>query len=86
MSERTETLTEIWRKVLGKPDLDENSDHFDNGGTSLHMLQIIGEIHRVFGVEIKLREIFFHASPKSVADFLDGKLGQESAAVQEINQ
>jgi acyl carrier protein len=85
MSERTETLTNIWRQVLGKPDLDENSDHFDNGGTSLHMLQIIGEIHRVFGVEVKLREIFFHTSPKSVSDFLESKLGQEYSAAQEIN-
>jgi acyl carrier protein len=85
MSERTVILTDIWRQVLGNPDLDENSDHIDNGGTSLHMLQIIGEVHRAFGVEVKLREIFFHTSPRSLAEFLDSKLGQESAPAQPIN-
>lgn len=75
MSERTEALTKIWRHVLGKPDLDENADHFDNGGTSLHMLQFIGEIERAFGVEVTLRQIFSHTSPQSMSDFLDTKLG-----------
>lgn len=84
MSERTVILTNIWRQVLGKPDLDENSDHFDNGGTSLHMLQLIGEVHREFGIEVKLREVFFHTSPRSLSEFLDSKLGQESPASHDI--
>jgi acyl carrier protein len=78
MSERTETLTDIWRQVLGNPNLDEDSDYFDSGGTSLHVLQIIGEIHRTFGVEVKLREIFFHASPRSVSELLESRLAQEA--------
>ncbi|MEE1838382.1 acyl carrier protein [Streptomyces sp. NPDC088190] len=85
MSERSVALTNIWRQVLGNPDLDENSDHFDRGGTSLHILQIIGEVHRVFGVEVKLRDVFFHASPRSLSDFLETKLAPESSSPQDID-
>ncbi|MGC0337245.1 MULTISPECIES: acyl carrier protein [Streptomyces] len=86
MSERTVILTNIWQQVLGNPNLDENSDHFESGGTSLHILQIIGEIHRAFGVEVKLRDVFSHASPRSLSDFLEGKLVPESASGPDINR
>ncbi|GGN43737.1 phosphopantetheine-binding protein [Streptomyces fuscichromogenes] len=70
-------LTEIWRQVLGNPDLDENSDLFENNGTSLHVLQITGEIHNILGVDVKLRDVFFHPSPRTLSDFLDGQQGGE---------
>ncbi|MFI9328698.1 acyl carrier protein [Kitasatospora sp. NPDC052868] len=85
MSERTEILTKIWRQVLGRPDLDENSDLLDNDGTSLHMLQIVGEVHRTLGVDVKLREVFTHTSPRSLSDFLEGKPGRESADSHDIS-
>jgi acyl carrier protein len=85
MSEPIVVLTEIWRQILGNPDLDENSDLFENGGTSLHILQIIGEIHKVLDVDVKLREVFSHTSPRSLSDFLGPKLGQEVHSAQDVN-
>jgi hypothetical protein len=68
--DRVAALTEIWRQVLGDPDLDENSDLFENNGTSLHVLQITGEIHNILDVDVKLRDVFRHSSPRSLSDFI----------------
>jgi Phosphopantetheine attachment site len=75
--DRVAVLTEIWRQVLGDPGLDENSDLFENDGTSLHVLQITGEIHNILGVDVKLRDVFFHTSPRTLSDFLEGQPGGE---------
>jgi Phosphopantetheine attachment site len=83
--ERVVALTEIWRRVLGNPDLDENSDLIENDGTSLHVLQIADEIHRVLGIDVKLRDVFFHTSPRSLSDFLDGEPGQGASSADDTN-
>ncbi|KMS76217.1 peptide synthetase Nrp (peptide synthase) [Streptomyces viridochromogenes] len=83
--DRVEVLTEIWRKVLGKPDLDENSDLFENDGSSLHVLQITGMIHDALGVDVKLRHVFSYTSPRSLSDFLEGELGQGDVAANGTN-
>ncbi|MEJ8670455.1 MULTISPECIES: acyl carrier protein [unclassified Streptomyces] len=71
VSDRTAALTEIWREVLGKEDLDETSDLLDSGGTSLHLLQIVGKVYDVLGVDVRLRDLFTHASPQSLSAFID---------------
>lgn len=68
---RVAALTEIWRQVLGKPGLNEDSDVFDSGGSSLHVLQITGQVYETLGTEVRLRDVFSHASPRSLALFLD---------------
>ncbi|KOG07305.1 MULTISPECIES: acyl carrier protein [Streptomyces] len=74
--DRVAALTQIWREVLGNPELDESSDLFENDGSSLHVLQITGRIHDALGVDVKLRHVFSHASPRSLSDFLEGEPGQ----------
>ncbi|MFE7778472.1 acyl carrier protein [Streptomyces sp. NPDC057445] len=72
--DRIVALTEIWREALGNPALDENSDLFKNGGSSLHVLQITGRIHDVLGIDVKLRHVFSHTSPRGLSDFLESEL------------
>jgi Phosphopantetheine attachment site len=69
-TDRTAALTEIWRDVLNREDVDETSDLFEIGGTSLHVLQIVGQIYDVLGVDVRLRMVFEHASPRSLSAFL----------------
>jgi hypothetical protein len=68
--ECTAALTEIWRRVLGKPDLGADADLFENGGASLHVLQIVAEVYDSLGAHVKMRNVFRHASPMHLADFL----------------
>jgi hypothetical protein len=83
--ERIVALTEIWRQVLGNPDLDEGSDLFENDGTSLHVLEIASEIHESLGLDVKLRDVFFHTSPRSLSDFLDGEPAQAASSADDTS-
>ena len=69
-ADRTAALIGIWREVLNREDLDENSDLFEVGGTSMHVLQIVGQVYDVFEADLRLRQVFEHASPKSLSAFL----------------
>ncbi|MEV0217116.1 phosphopantetheine-binding protein [Micromonospora sp. NPDC050695] len=71
VSDRTAALTEIWREVLGREDVDESSDLVENGSTSLQLLQIVGKIYDVLGVDVRLRDLFTHASPQTLSAFID---------------
>ncbi|WP_394617100.1 acyl carrier protein [Lentzea sp. JNUCC 0626] len=64
-------LTAIWRQVLRNDDLDENSDLFEHGGTSLHVLQIVGAIYDGLGLDVRPRHVFLHASPQGLATYLE---------------
>ena len=79
-SDRVAALTEIWRSVLGNPALDGNSDLFENRGSSLHVLQITGRLYDTLGMDVSLRDVFSHPSPRSLAEFLDGPGCADSAA------
>ncbi|MFD4998669.1 acyl carrier protein [Streptomyces buecherae] len=70
ISDRTAALTEIWCEVL-EEDLDETSDLFENGATSLHVLKIIGRVYDVLGADIRPREVFTHASPQSLSAYIE---------------
>ncbi|MFI7136087.1 acyl carrier protein [Nonomuraea sp. NPDC050153] len=69
-ADRTAALIEIWREVLGPENLDENSDLFEAGGTSMQVLQIVGRVSEVMEADVRLRQVFEHATPKSLSVFL----------------
>lgn len=71
-------LTAIWRQVLRNDDVDENSDLFEHGGTSLHVLQIVGAIYDSLGLDIRPRHVFLHASPQGLATFLEQESGESA--------
>lgn len=75
VSDRVAALTEIWRTVLGSPDLDGDSDLFENRGSSLHVLQITAQIYDALGIDVSLRDVFLHPSPRN----LSASLGDEAA-------
>ena len=71
IAERTTALVDIWRRVLGDAELDENTDLFDHGGTSLHVLDIVGHVYDDLGVDVRLRQVFENPSPRALAPLLD---------------
>ncbi|MFK0174304.1 phosphopantetheine-binding protein [Streptomyces sp. NPDC090306] len=71
--ERVAALTEIWRQVLEDPSLDENAEIFNNGGSSMHVLQIAGQIYEVLGADVRLRHIFTNGSPSRLSAFMENE-------------
>jgi len=56
-----ETMVEIWRDILGRPDIGVQDDFFDLDGNSIHAIQVIARIRETYGVSI--RAIDFFESP-----------------------
>jgi amino acid adenylation domain-containing protein/non-ribosomal peptide synthase protein (TIGR01720 family) len=74
LAPRTETerrLHAIWSAVLGRSDLGVDSNFFDFGGHSLKALQITGQIHRILGVQVALRQLFDHPTIAELSRLID---------------
>ncbi|HVS00110.1 MAG TPA: SDR family oxidoreductase, partial [Thermoanaerobaculia bacterium] len=68
-----EELAEVWREVLGIPDLGVNEGFYDLGGDSLVGLTLAGRIERRFGVAVGLAEILECGTVASLAERLAGR-------------
>jgi len=51
-------LLEIWREVLGRPNIGIHDNFFHLGGHSLLATQIVSRVARVFGLELPVRVVF----------------------------
>jgi hypothetical protein len=71
---RVDGFTEIWRRVLGDPLLHRDSNLFDSGGSSMHVLQISGDIYTLYGIDVSLRDIFLNPTPDRLARVLVAEL------------
>ena len=64
-------LTEIWQQLLNLETLGINDDFFELGGHSLTATQMIGQISKVFGIDIALKDFFEQASIAELADIIE---------------
>jgi acyl carrier protein len=60
-------LCDIWRNVLERDDLDEDADLFAAGGSSIQVLEIVGQVFDALSIDVRLRQIFENPSPRSLA-------------------
>ncbi|MEO0723111.1 MAG: amino acid adenylation domain-containing protein [Bacteroidota bacterium] len=60
-------IVKIWEKVLGASQIGVKDDFFALGGNSLKVLKVQNAYHQVFGVEIKIRDLFSQNTPKEQA-------------------
>ena len=51
-------IAEIWRDVLGKPQIGPDSDFFDNGGHSLLAMRMIARVNKAFDVKMRVGLLF----------------------------
>lgn len=55
---RERTIAEIWCQLLGVAEVGVHDDFFGLGGHSLLGVRLVWEIHRAFGVDISIRDVF----------------------------
>jgi amino acid adenylation domain-containing protein/FkbH-like protein/non-ribosomal peptide synthase protein (TIGR01720 family) len=67
-------LVEIWQRILDVESVGIHDDFHALGGHSLKATRLISQIHRAFGVEIRLAEIFTHPTVAALAACLSGYL------------
>ncbi|PCN44114.1 non-ribosomal peptide synthetase [Brevibacillus laterosporus] len=65
-----EKLLQIWESVLGIKGISVTDHFFENGGHSLKAIMLLSRIHKVFDVEMSLRQIFEMPTIKEQATYL----------------
>lgn len=75
------TVRDIWRKVLEDDSInDAETDFFMRGGDSIRAIAAIGSINNAYpGVEVEIKDIFYHGTIRAFAAFLDEKIEKEEA-------
>ncbi|MFC8090615.1 beta-ketoacyl synthase N-terminal-like domain-containing protein [Streptomyces sp. NPDC057301] len=63
-------VMEIWRTVLGVPDVEPDADFFDLGGHSLVAAQIVARLRERFDVRIPLGDLLDAATPEGMAELV----------------
>ena len=65
--EHIDQVRAIIRAVLSRPDLGDDDDVMDHGGTSLSVVRILAEAGRVLGADINPRDLAGSVTARSVA-------------------
>ncbi|HKG15723.1 MAG TPA: amino acid adenylation domain-containing protein [Pyrinomonadaceae bacterium] len=77
-----ELVAGLWSEVLGVGGVGPESDFFESGGHSLLATQAVSRLRRLLGVEVALRELFEHPTPRRLALRLD-ELLRESKGIEQ---
>ncbi len=65
-----EELVKIWRDILGVERIGIDDDFFELGGHSLKATALVTNIHKVFNIEILLKEVFEFSTIRELAMLL----------------
>ena len=62
-----QALADIWRRVLGVPEVSRDANFFDLGGTSLQLIEVHAEIQRGLAPTLNLMDLFRDPSIDTLA-------------------
>lgn len=85
-SEIEKTLLNIWKTNLNKDDIQLRDNYFDLGGKSINIPQIIVDIKKSLGFELKMADFFGSPSVVLLSEFIYksfNPVGEENSAVSE---
>ena len=87
MKNVAETKTEkivkkIWEKVLNKPIAGIDTNFFELGGTSLHMIQVSSQLEREFHQSVTVVDLFTYTTIRTLSMYLEGKNNQDACESQ----
>lgn len=71
-SETEKRLAVIWHSVIGAEVIGRNDDFFKLGGHSMKAAKMTVSIHREFGVNMALEQMFRHATLAEMSAWIDG--------------
>ncbi|UFH57438.1 amino acid adenylation domain-containing protein [Spirosoma sp. KNUC1025] len=65
------TMASLWAAVLSHPPVNADDHFFELGGSSLTAIQLISQIYRQFGVQLRMNDIFEHATLRELSAYVD---------------
>ncbi len=64
------TLKKIWQGIFPAADIDEGSDFFELGGTSLNAVRLSGDLNRETGIVLDIADIYEYSVLSELAEHL----------------
>lgn len=74
-NETEERLVELWRTILGVEKIGIRDNFFEQGGHSLKATTLMTKVHKEFGVEMPLQEIFSNPTIEKMSDYISNVAG-----------
>jgi amino acid adenylation domain-containing protein len=68
-------LADLWKELLGIPEVKPDDNFFDLGGHSLLLAILRARLTQEFGVELPMLDFFNHVTVRSLAEYLRRELG-----------
>jgi amino acid adenylation domain-containing protein len=81
-----EKLAAIWSQILGIEKIGIHNNFFTLGGHSLKATQVISGIRETFGVELPLRQLFYHPTVAEIAPVIDASVETSGTAEADLIQ
>ncbi|NDI46768.1 aspartyl/asparaginyl beta-hydroxylase domain-containing protein [Goekera deserti] len=75
----SEAVRAAWMEVLERTDIGWDDDFFELGGNSLHAVRIVARLSEDLHVELSVRAVLEHASPRAMAAYVPTVLGDAQA-------
>jgi hypothetical protein len=75
-------VMDIWQRALGLNQIGLRDNFFDIGGHSLLVIQVLKELRDKIAKPIQMTDLFRHTTIESLARFIGGDAGAESAALR----
>jgi acyl carrier protein len=63
----------LWKEIIGVEEIIEDEDFFDQGGTSLSLIQLIGETKKRFSVDLNITDFAEGLTMKIYIELLNKK-------------
>ena len=79
-----EKLAEIWQEVLGVEKVGIEDNFFELGGHSLKAITLVAKIHKEFGAEIALQEVFKAQTIKAMIKTIEGAGESDYATIEPV--
>ncbi|MBQ4803340.1 amino acid adenylation domain-containing protein [Aquimarina sp. MMG015] len=64
-------LVEVWKELLGIERIGINENFFELGGHSLKLIKLVNAYHKIFNVEIKLKDLFVFKTIEKHAELIE---------------
>jgi glyine---[glycyl-carrier protein] ligase len=71
---RERSLVEIWMRLLREANVGIHDNFFALGGHSILAVQLVWEVHKAFGVEISIRDVFDRPTVAELAEVVEAAM------------
>jgi tyrocidine synthetase-3 len=85
-NEIEEELVIIWQELMGTEKIGINTSFFDVGGHSLLAITLISQIHKTFGVELQLNDVFNNPTIKGLSHLVMGSKPTVFSSIEPVEK